>query len=103
MSDEGGLTLPRLAVDGGAAGNDLLCQMQADVLAVPVDRSEQLQTTGLGAALLAGVGVGIWPSLEAISGIRRSSGVFTAASDHSMDRQSWRTAVSLSRGWASPR
>lgn len=103
MSDEGGLTLPRLAVDGGAAGNDLLCQMQADVLAVPVDRSEQLQTTGLGAALLAGVGVGIWPSLEAISGIRRSSGVFTPASDHSMDRQSWRTAVSLSRGWASPR
>ena len=103
MSDEGGLTLPRLAVDGGAAGNDLLCQMQADVLGVPVDRSEQLQTTGLGAALLAGVGVGIWPSLEAISGIRRSSGVFTAGSDHSMDRRSWRTAVSLSRGWASPR
>lgn len=103
MAEEGGLTLPFLAVDGGAAGNDLLCQMQADVLGVPVDRSEQLQTTGLGAALLAGVGVGIWPSLAALAGIRRSSGVFAAAMDHSMDRLAWRSAVSLSRGWASPR
>ena len=103
MSEEGGLHLPSLSVDGGAAGNDLLCQMQADVLGVPVDRSEQLQTTGLGAALLAGVGIGIWPSLAALTGIRRSSGVFAAAADHSMDRQAWRAAVSLSRGWASVR
>jgi glycerol kinase len=77
--------------------------MQADVLGVPVDRSEQLQTTGLGAALLAGVGIGMWASLRDLAGIRRSSGVFSADFDHPLDRQAWRDAVSLSRGWASLR
>ena len=103
MSEEGGVHLPSLAVDGGAASNDLLCQMQADVLGVPVDRSEQLQTTGLGAALLAGVGIGMWASLRDLAGIRRSSGVFSADADHPLDRQAWRDAVNLSRGWASVR
>lgn len=101
MSEEGGVHLPSLAVDGGGAGNNLLCQMQADVLGVPVDRSEQLQTTGLGAALLAGVGIGMWPSLHDLAGIRRSSGVFRPQGQRALDRQVWRTAVNLCRGWAS--
>jgi glycerol kinase len=51
-----------LRVDGGAAANDLLCQIQADQLGVPVERPEIVETTGLGAAFLAGLGVGVWDS-----------------------------------------
>lgn len=50
----------RLAVDGGAAANDLLCQWQADLTGVPVVRPALLETTAFGAALLAGLALGIW-------------------------------------------
>ena len=103
MSDEGGVRLTSLAVDGGASANDLLCQMQADVLGIPVDRSAQVQTTGLGAARLAGLGIGLWPSIDSIRGIRRSSGQFAAQPHRTIERARWRSAVELSRGWASLR
>ena len=100
MSREGGLPLQSLAVDGGAADNDLLCQLQANVLGLPVDRSAELQTTGLGAAYLAGLGAGIWPSPEALIGSRRSSGTFSPRPDSTLDHDRWRAAVERSRGWA---
>ena len=100
MADEGGIELTALAIDGGAAANDLLCQLQADALQLPVDRSAQLQTTGLGAAFLAGLGVGIWPDVDALRHTRHSSGVFEpgAADDDAYAR--WRSAVERSKGWA---
>ncbi len=49
-----------IRVDGGAAANDLLMQFQADQLGVPVDRPKVVETTALGAAFLAGLGVGLW-------------------------------------------
>jgi glycerol kinase len=58
--DEAGLAIPCLQVDGGAAANDLLCQLQADQLGVPVRRPKVLETTALGAAMLAGLGTGLW-------------------------------------------
>ena len=64
MTGEAGVDLPRLAVDGGAAANDLLCELQADQLGVPVERPSILETTGLGAAFLAGLGTGVWSSTE---------------------------------------
>lgn len=104
MRSEAQVHLPDLRVDGGAASNDLLCQIQADVLGVPVDRSAHLQTTGLGAAYLAGLGVGVWSSIDELSRMRTSSGRFTpdaanrdiAASGHLR----WRRAVERSRDWA---
>ena len=53
-----------LRVDGGASANDLLCRIQADQLGVPVERPRIVETTGLGAAFLAGLGVGVWESTD---------------------------------------
>jgi glycerol kinase len=58
------LTVPALRVDGGAAANDWLMQFQADVLGAPVERPDVLETTALGAAGLAGIGLGLWRSTE---------------------------------------
>jgi glycerol kinase len=96
--------LPDLRVDGGAASNDLLCQIQADVLGVPVDRSAQLQTTGVGAAYLAGLGVGIWSSVDELARMRESSGRFAPDATHrdiaASGHLRWRRAVERSRDWA---
>jgi glycerol kinase len=100
MAMEGGVRLDRLAVDGGAAANSLLCQIQADIAGVTVDRAAQIQTTGLGAAFLAGLGVGIWPSTTALATTRASAGVFTPGPAEPSGRARWRSAVERSRGWA---
>ena len=60
MERDAGIALTELRVDGGATGNDLLLQFQADVLGVPVVRSRVRETTALGAAYLAGLAVGYW-------------------------------------------
>ncbi|MGZ6312547.1 MAG: glycerol kinase GlpK [Candidatus Limnocylindrales bacterium] len=61
--------LPSLRADGGAAANDLLLQLQADLLGRPVERAAVGETTALGAALLAGRAVGFWPDDEALRGL----------------------------------
>jgi glycerol kinase len=66
MRKDSGQAIPLFKVDGGAAANDLLMQMQADILDVPVVRPRNLETTSLGAALLAGLGLGQWATLEEI-------------------------------------
>ena len=62
MEADSGVTLTALKVDGGAAANDLLMQLQADLLNVPIVRPRMLETTALGAGLLAGLATGIWDS-----------------------------------------
>jgi glycerol kinase len=64
MAGESGRELVSLRADGGAAANDFLMQFQADVLGVSVDRPKIIETTALGAALLAGLGVGLWSPRE---------------------------------------
>ena len=66
MEKDSGLSLKTLAVDGGAATNNLLCQFQADMLDVEVERPEVAETTALGAAYLAGLATGFWPDINAI-------------------------------------
>ena len=56
--------LTSLMVDGGASANDMLCQLQADLLGVPVQRPKIVETTALGAAFMAGLGTGVWDSTE---------------------------------------
>jgi len=64
MSSGEGLTVPVLRADGGAAANNWLMQFQADVLGIPVERPDLIETTALGAAGLAGLGSGVWLSAE---------------------------------------
>ena len=103
MRAEAGVDLHHVSVDGGAAANDLLCQLQADVLGLPVIRPQELQTTGVGAAFLAGLGTGVWNSTADImatctSGSRfEPSGVPDPAA-----HVRWREAVSRSRHWLTP-
>lgn len=64
MEKDAGIELAELRVDGGAAQNDLLMQMQADLLGVPVVRPRNVETTVLGAAYLAGISVGVWSNRD---------------------------------------
>ena len=64
MRDASGAAFDRLRVDGGATNNDWLMQFQADVLGVPVERPDMVETTALGAAGLAGLAAGVWASAE---------------------------------------
>jgi glycerol kinase len=96
MEADSGKRLGILKVDGGAAANDLLMQFQADILGVPISRPAQLDTTGLGAAFLAGIGVGLWRGTSEILKTWREQRRFTPG----MDRQAvaatlaqWRAAV----------
>jgi glycerol kinase len=67
MQEDSGIKLNSLRVDGGAAINNFIMQFQSDILNVPVDRPQVTETTALGAAYLAGLGVGYWKNKEDIS------------------------------------
>ncbi|RRR68977.1 MAG: glycerol kinase [Candidatus Viridilinea halotolerans] len=66
MAQDSGVQLQALKVDGGMVGNDLLMQFQADILGVPVVRPKVAETTALGAAYAAGLGVGYWQDSDAL-------------------------------------
>jgi glycerol kinase len=96
MSAESGRPLARLQVDGGAARNDLLMQTQADLLGVTCVRPTVLETTALGAAFLAGLGVGMWENEDAIAAAWAVDRSFAPQlSDEGRDGRlrAWRAAV----------
>jgi glycerol kinase len=95
----------QLRVDGGAVANDFLCQFQADILDVPVQRPRSIETTALGAAYLAGLGAGVWRSLEALAERATIERTFTPAMDPATRAQryaGWQRAVERARGWVHP-
>ena len=92
MAVDAGGQIHELRVDGGAAANGFLDQFQADVLGLPVVRPAMVETTGLGAAYLAGLAVGFWQSTDEIAKLWRLDRRFEPFID---DRQ--RSA--LYRGW----
>ena len=103
MEADAGRSLDRLRVDGGATANDLLLQIQADVLGRPVDRPAVLETTALGAALLAGMATGLYADAQAVAAARLVARSFlptAAAATRQRLRDRWNEAVSRSRGWA---
>ncbi len=105
LEHDGGMTLAELRVDGGAAANNLLLQLQADLLGRPVVRPAVTETTALGAAYLAGLATGIWQDEAEVAALWRAERRFeptlpTAQADAIKAR--WREAVSRSRGWAAP-
>ncbi len=96
-----GVPLTHLAVDGGAAASNLLCQMQADVLQLPVQRSRELQATGVGAALLAGVGIGLWESVTELARVLERDRTFEPGPVDEGLQHRWRRAVERAGNWAS--
>jgi glycerol kinase len=104
MESECGLTLPELRVDGGAAANDLLMQIQADILGREVVRPAVTETTALGAAYLAGLAVGFWKGQDELTGKWQIDKRFQPQMDASQREelyQGWKRAVERAKGWAS--
>lgn len=92
-------TLASLRVDGGAAANNLLMQLQADCLATKVIRGRNLESTGLGAAFLAGLGSGVWQSQEELKGVFQLDRVFEPETFDQWQYVNWQRAIKVSRGW----
>ena len=103
MRADSGLPLTELRVDGGASRNDVLLQIQADVLGVPVLRSQNPEATALGAAQLAGLATGFWADAAELSGQWREDRRFLpqwGEDQRASHRARWREAVARSRRWA---
>jgi glycerol kinase len=93
----------RLQVDGGASANSFLMQFQADISGIPVVRPKVLETTALGAALLAGLGAGVYGSLEETAEVWKKDLEFMPRMDEGTRRlamDGWHRAVDRSLGWA---
>jgi glycerol kinase len=89
-------------VDGGAATNNFLAQFQADIAGVEVSRPKMLETTALGAAYLAGLGIGFWKSGQEIEALREVGQQFTpcmGATERQALRRGWERALERARGW----
>lgn len=96
--------LRELRADGGAARNDLLLQLQADLIGMPVVRPANIETTALGAAFLAGLGSGIFASPADVAALWRRDRTFEPrlGADERRERLArWKRAVERARGWAS--
>jgi glycerol kinase len=96
--------IEELRVDGGVAASDLLLQIQADDLGIPVQRPELCETTALGVAYLAGLAINIWSGIEDIEEQRRVDRVFEpgiSADEREARRCGWHKALDRARDWAS--
>jgi glycerol kinase len=103
MEEDSGIRLKGLKVDGGACANDFLMQFQADILGMDVIRPCVRETTALGAAFLAGLSTGFFPSLEDISLLPGIERVFNCRIDEASRNRltgRWEEAVKRSRNWA---
>ena len=103
MAADAKASLGELKVDGGAAANDFLCQFQADVLDATVARPAVIETTALGAAYLAGLGSGLWRSLDVVAERHAVERHFTPSMDPTARAEGyagWRRAVERARGWS---
>jgi glycerol kinase len=105
MQDDSGTPLAELRVDGGAATNDLTMQFQADLLGVDVVRPRTLETTALGAAYLAGIGVGFWRDTDDVAHQWHEDRRFHPTIDdaeRTTRMAGWSRAVERSLKWEQP-
>jgi len=102
MRNDTGLTISELRVDGGATANDLLMQIQADLLGIPVVRPRVTETTSIGAAYLAGLAAGVWKNPDEIAGQWRVDRIFEpriADGEREEKYARWLDAVERAKGW----
>ncbi len=102
MAADAGSRPPCMQVDGGASANGFLMQFQSNILGVPVVRPVVLETTALGAALLAGLAVGLYPSKEEAASAVKPDLMYTPAMseyDRGLAMYGWHRAVERARGW----
>jgi glycerol kinase len=103
MEEDSGVAPSVLHVDGGACENDFLMQFQADILGIAVERPAVLEVTAMGAAALAGLGVGFWrdrSELDARVGPATLFEPTMSQGERDSRYRNWLRAVERSRGWA---
>ena len=103
MEKDTGLTLRELRTDGGASRNNFLMQFQADAMDKRVCRSAVQETTALGAAMLAGLAVGVWRNVEEMRDAWTADRIFVPEMDsrhRELALDGWHKAVGRSLGWA---
>jgi glycerol kinase len=103
MAEDSGLRPEVLRVDGGAARNDFLCQFQADILGIPVDRPATTESTALGAAYLAGLATGFWNDEQDLSRQLKIARRFEPAMEAGRREElyaGFERAVERAKGWA---
>ena len=105
MARDSSLRPEVLRVDGGAARNDFLCQFQADILGIPVERPETTESTALGAAYLAGLATGFWQDEHELAAHLRLGRCFEPSMGLVRREElyaGWERAVERAKGWAHP-
>ncbi|EQK99521.1 glycerol kinase [Ophiocordyceps sinensis CO18] len=104
MERDSGHALTELAVDGGMCNADLIMQTQSDIIGIPVSRPGMRETTALGAAIAAGLAVGVWKSFDELKDVNLEGrtefrpSISTEAASKRFER--WEKAVQMSKGWA---
>jgi glycerol kinase len=104
MACDAGLRPAAMRVDGGASASDLLMQTQADASDMRIERPAVLELTGLGAAFMAGIAVGVWPDARTAAStvpMGRSFAPGLDAAARAQQHERWNRAVRLSMGWQS--
>jgi len=101
MEEDSGAPLTALKVDGGACANDYLMQFQANILNTKVERAEIIESTALGAAYLAGIGVGLWKKEDILSNRKIQKEFYPDMSEEKRNKlyATWKKAVSRAMDW----
>ena len=102
MRQDAGCDITELRVDGGASVSNILMQMQADYLRIPVNRPDMVETTAFGAAALAGLACGMWKDCAELEALRSVQRVFTperVQTDCDKDYRLWKRAVGRAADW----
>ena len=104
MEQDAGIPLHELKVDGGASANNFLVQFQADILNIIIERPQNIETTALGAAYLAGLAVKFWADRDEIKKIYQVDRRFVSQIDEEKREKlinGWKRAVRCARAWSS--
>lgn len=103
MSKDMNTPLKSIKVDGGASANDTMMQLQANLLDCDVVRPAETESTALGAALLAGLGTGIYKDLEELKGLLHVDRSFEPqVGNYGLVKKNWNQAIAASKGWITP-
>lgn len=103
MQKDAGRKISLLRVDGGASASDLLMQIQADAVGTAIERPHDVETTALGAAMMAGLGAGLWRDADELAATREVDKTFlptTTAKDRKTKQKIWRRALKRAKNWA---